>query len=216
MKFWCLAIVAAISAHGISPGASARNITDQTSATFEQTRMPVQGVTEAPIGHVGFCYRYPEECGEVERGESEVFLTTARWAELSSVNSRVNEMIKPVSDYIQYGTIEHWTYPSSGQGDCEDYVLLKKRKLIAMGWPPAALLITVVRDENDEGHAVLTVRTHRADLVLDNKHSRIQAWYNTPYTYIKRQSAFNKRNWESLIPLGDTPAVAASGADTRR
>jgi predicted transglutaminase-like cysteine proteinase len=216
MKFWSLAIVAAISAYGVSPGANARSITDQTSATFEQARMPVQGAAEAPIGHVRFCYRYPGECDDVGHGDSEVFLTTVRWAELSSVNSRVNEMIKPVSDDIQYGTIEHWTYPSSGEGDCEDYVLLKVRKLVAMGWPPAALLITVVRDENDEGHAVLTVRTHRGDLVLDNKHSRILAWHNTPYTYIKRQSAFNKRNWESLIPLRDTPAVAASGADTRK
>jgi predicted transglutaminase-like cysteine proteinase len=205
-----------ISAYGVSPGANARNITDQTSATFEQTHMPVQGTTEAPIGHVRFCYRHPQECGEVDRSESEVFLTTVRWAELSSVNSRINDMIKPVSDDIQYGTIEHWTYPSSGEGDCEDYVLLKMRKLIAKGWPPAALLITVVRDENDEGHAVLTVRTHRGDLVLDNKHSRILAWQNTPYTYIKRQSAFNKRNWESLIPLRDAPAIAASGADTRQ
>jgi len=216
MKFWSLAIVAAISAYGISPGANARSITGQTGVAFEQTRMPVQGMTEAPIGHVRFCYRYPEECGEVRHGDTEVFLTTVRWAELSSVNNRINDMIKPVSDDIQYGTIEHWTYPSSGQGDCEDYVLLKKRKLVALGWSSAALLITVVRDENDEGHAVLTVRTHRGDLILDNKHSKILAWHNTPYTYIKRQSAFNQRKWESLIPLRDAPAIAASGADSRR
>ena len=216
MKFWSFAMVAALSAYGISPGANARSMTDQTSATHEPSRMPVQGMTEAPIGHIRFCYRYPEECGDVAYGDSEVFLTTSKWAELNATNRQINEMIKPVSDDLQYGTIEHWTYPTSGQGDCEDYVLLKKRKLIEMGWPAAALLVTVVRDENDEGHAVLTARTHRGDLILDNKHSKILAWNNTPYTYIKRQSAFHQSDWESLIPLRDAPAIAASGSEPRR
>jgi hypothetical protein len=31
------------------------------------------------------------------------------------------------------------------------------------GWPESKLLITVVRDENNEGHAVLTVRTDEGD-----------------------------------------------------
>ena len=42
-------------------------------------------------------------------------------------------------------------------GDCEDYVLLKRRMLIQSGWPREALLVTVMRNEQDEGPAVLTV-----------------------------------------------------------
>jgi hypothetical protein len=50
-----------------------------------------------------------------------------------------------------------WSYPDDGYGDCEDYVLLKRRMLTQSGWPREALLVTVVRNEKDEGHAVLTV-----------------------------------------------------------
>jgi predicted transglutaminase-like cysteine proteinase len=113
----------------------------------------------------------------------------------------------------QYAVIENWTYPLSGKGDCEDYVLLKMSKLMERGWPQSVLLITVVRDEHGEGHAVLTVRTNRGDLILDNKHSRILAWKDTPYQFIKRQSAENPRQWESLIPAREGPTVAASGSD---
>jgi predicted transglutaminase-like cysteine proteinase len=143
-------------------------------------------------------------------------LTTRRWQQLQSVNEEINLAIKPVSDQIQYGAIEHWTYPTTGKGDCEDYVLWKKRKLIQLGWPTGALLITVVRDENDEGHAVLSARTDRGDFLLDNKHSRILAWHNTPYIFIKRQSGFSPQAWESLIPLPTEPTVAASGSDAQR
>ncbi len=216
MKFWSLAILISAAAYGISEGANARSVTLRHGASVPQTRLVAHGLTDAPIGHVNFCRAHPNQCSGGMSGKSEVILTTRRWKELQSVNQQVNLAIKPVSDQAQYGEVEYWTYPTSGRGDCEDYVLLKKRKLIEMGWPAASLLITVVRDENDEGHAVLTVRTHRGDLILDNKHSRILAWQNTGYTFIKRQSAFNPRGWVSLIPLQSDPTVAASGADAQK
>jgi predicted transglutaminase-like cysteine proteinase len=216
MKFWFLALLLATAAYGISQGANARSMTAEIEPLAHSSRMSLYGSTEAPIGHVKFCYYHPEDCRDKNRGDAEVILTTQRWEELQAVNQQVNLAVKPLSDQTQYGTIEVWTYPTSGKGDCEDYVLLKKRKLIEKGWPANALLITVVRDENDEGHAILTVRTHRGDLILDNKHSKILAWQNTPYAFIKRQSAFNPRNWDSLVPLRINPTVAASGADANR
>ncbi len=48
-------------------------------------------------------------------------------------------------------------------------MLLKRRLLIRAGWPREALLITVVRDRKDEGHAVLTVKTDRGEFILDNQ-----------------------------------------------
>ena len=57
--------------------------------------------------------------------------------------------------------------PDDGYGDCEDYVLLKRRMLIQSGWPREALLVTVVRNERDEGHAVLTVTSDKGDYILD-------------------------------------------------
>jgi predicted transglutaminase-like cysteine proteinase len=74
-------------------------------------------------------------------------------------------------------------------------------------------LITVVRDEFNEGHAVLTARTDDGDFILDNKTSRIVPWHKTPYFFIKRQSARDPGNWVSLISSRTEPAVSASGSE---
>jgi len=93
-------------------------------------------------------------------------------------------------------------------------VLAKRRMLIERGWPASALLITVVRDEEGLGHAVLTVATDRGDLVLDNKTSEIRNWRDTPYLFQKRQSRANPLSWVSLsgndgLRLTPTDPVAA-------
>jgi predicted transglutaminase-like cysteine proteinase len=171
------------------------------------------GKAEPPIGYVEFCNANPFECLPEGRELERVELTPDRWRELAALNKAVNQTIKPMSDMALYNVVEHWTYPDLGRGDCEDYVLLKRRKLMELGWPQSALLITVVRDENGEGHAVLTVRTTRGDYILDNKHSRILSWQRTPYVFIKRQSGKDPRQWVSLIPLEAGPTVASAGVD---
>lgn len=213
MKFWSLLVLTGGVLCGVSQGGIQSSVAAGGRPALLDTRMTTRGITEAPIGFVRFCNRHPSECRELAGAstDAELALNTQRLDELTKVNESVNRKIKPVSDEVQYKTIEHWTYPNSGKGDCEDYVLLKKRELVARGWPASVLLITVVRDENDEGHAVLTARTDHGDLILDNKHSEIKDWQRTPYTYIKRQSSVDPKRWESLIPQGGMPTVAASG-----
>ena len=104
---------------------------------------------------------------------------------------------EPDTDQIVYGREEFWTYPD-GKGDCEDFVLLKRRELMARGWPAGSLLITVVRQTNGDGHAVLTVRTDRGDLVLDNLEGKIKLWTQTDYQFIKRQSDRDSGRWVSI------------------
>jgi hypothetical protein len=77
------------------------------------------------------------------------------------INKWVNKTIKPLTDLAHWGVAELWSYPDDGYGDCEDYVLLKRRLLIESGWPREALLVTVVRDKKGKGHAVLTVTTDK-------------------------------------------------------
>ena len=91
-------------------------------------------------------------------------------------------------------------------------MLEKRRDLIQRGFPESALLITVVRDENNEGHAVLTVRTDEGDFVLDNKRREVVRWADTPYTFIKQQSERNPLVWTSLLPpdTAPQPVVAAT------
>jgi len=120
----------------------------------------------------------------------------------------------PVTDLELYGKVEYWTYPTKNKGDCEDYVLEKQRELMERGWPESTLLITVVRDENNEGHAVLTVRTDKGDLVLDNKRRDIMLFADTPYTYIKQQSERNPLVWISLLPPDSAPQTAVSASNS--
>jgi predicted transglutaminase-like cysteine proteinase len=211
MRLLCLVVLAAGTAYGVSEAGSPRAASKGAQPLFEAVKMKIEGTTEAPIGYQRFCATGAAECRATSDSTAQMALSPQRMNELRAVNHSVNERIKPVSDEAQYKVIEYWTYPTTGKGDCEDYVLQKKRELIALGWPAGALLITVVRDENDEGHAVLTARTDSGEFILDNKRSEIMDWRKTPYAYIKRQSSIDPRHWELLMPLRTDPTVAASG-----
>lgn len=170
------------------------------------------GDTLPPIGYVNFCREHEVECRPSDRYADRVQLSAVKFRELEQVNKSVNESVAPITDLELYGQVEVWTYPVK-QGDCEDYVLLKRRILMERGWPESTLLITVVRDENNEGHAVLTVRTDRGDFVLDNKQRDVMAWADTPYTFVKQQSARNPLVWISLLPPNLSPQTAVSASN---
>ena len=213
MKFWTLAIVLGIACCA-GEAVEARDVAlaDPLVAPPAK-RMYPYGLAEAPIGYQDFCKREPADCQPIGSALERVPLSMEKWRELVKLNKDINESIRPISDMAQYGEVERWAYPESGMGDCEDYVLLKRRELMKRGWPQSALLITVVRDENQEGHAILTVRTASGDYVLDNKHSKVLAWQRTPYVFIKRQSGRDPREWVSLVPVEPGMPVASAGVD---
>ena len=128
-------------------------------------------------------------------------------AQLQQVNQHVNSTIFEVSDLEQYGQEDVWTLPTSGKGDCEDYVLLKRKRLAEAGLPRRAMLVTVVIDEENAGHAVLMIRTDRGDFILDNKRNAILPWSQTGYVYVKRESQY-RTGWTSLGGA-QTPTVAS-------
>lgn len=125
-------------------------------------------------------------------------LTAALWDRLSNINIEVNMSVKPMIDMEIYGQEEVWTYPVDGLGDCEDYVLEKRRALAGAGVSLSNLLITVVRKPDGEGHAVLTVRTDKGDLILDNLSDTVKPWRETGYTFLKRQASNHTGRWVSL------------------
>jgi len=165
----------------------------------------------APIGWIDFCARYAGECDVKASAPRDVVLTAQAWKDLVRVNKWVNEKIKPVTDMEHWGVVEQWDYPDDGKGDCEDYALLKRRMLIQAGWPREALLMTVVREKNGDGHAVLTVKTDKGEFVLDNQAPDVLLWSETPYRFVKRQSQANPNVW---VSLGD-PRPTAATASTR-
>ncbi|MFL5105420.1 MAG: transglutaminase-like cysteine peptidase [Xanthobacteraceae bacterium] len=168
--------------------------------------------TRAPVGWVEFCNHRPWECHVAPTAPRNVTLTSKAWKELVRINRLVNTRIRPMTDLEHYGVVEKWAYPDDGYGDCEDYVLLKRRMLMEAGWPREALLITVVRDKKGDGHAVLTVRTDQGEFVLDNQNEEIVTWPEAGYRFVKRQSQSDPNVW---VSLGD-PRPATATATSRR
>jgi predicted transglutaminase-like cysteine proteinase len=172
--------------------------------------MRVFGVSQPPYGFVKFCDREPDECRQGPPEEQRFSAKPDRLSELDAVNRAVNHEIEAATDLEIYGQTEYWTIPTK-RGDCEDYALLKRKRLIDRGWPISALLMTVVRDERGEGHAVLTARTMQGDFILDNKVDEVKLWNRTPYEYVMRQSYLNTRIWMSLDPKEANSSLPLAG-----
>jgi predicted transglutaminase-like cysteine proteinase len=158
--------------------------------------MVTGSVTSQPIGHYDFCQRYRNECG-TNRDLMPVKMTDDNWATVDQVNRYVNKTITPATDMEIYGREEYWAYPVTA-GDCEDFALLKRRILIQRGFSASNLLMTVVRKPDGEGHAILTLRTAQGDYELDNLEDDVKVWYQTPYSYIKRQASYNSGRWVTI------------------
>jgi predicted transglutaminase-like cysteine proteinase len=174
--------------------------------TALRPHMRTHGAGNAPHGFVAFCRAAADECRS--KGPSRSMpLTAARLLELETVNQQVNGSILPMSDWDLYNEDERWTLPVEG-GDCEDYALLKRKRLIDLGWPTAALLLTVVLDERGEGHAVLTARTSLGDVILDNKRPDVLIWHETGYHFVSRQSHRDPQKWVLLQPPDANPVPA--------
>ena len=178
-------------------------------ATYE----PVGAETSIPYGWVDFCNRRPDECTLGKLKPVDVRMSSQVWRTLNAVNAYVNGAIEPISNYDHWGTtLDHWDYPVDGKGDCKIYALFKRKLLVERGFPRQALLMTIVRDLNGEGHAVLTVKTDRGDFVLDNLADTIRPWNATGYQFYKRQAQDDPNVWVSLGgTTGTEPDRAGSG-----
>ena len=180
------------------------------SAAQDLTFVSIGASTRPPIGWVEFCADRPLECKVTAGAPRDVVLSNKAWTDLARINKWVTENVKPMTDMDHWGVVEKWSYPDDGYGDCEDYALLKRRMLIEAGWPREALLMTVVREKNGNGHAVLTVKTDRGEFILDNQEERILLWSETSYRFVKRQSQSDPNRWVSLGDPRPTIATASS------
>ncbi len=174
-----------------------QTLTLTTFASANST-MPTAGRSTQPVGHYEFCQSYVEDCRRHAQVETPVALTRELWAEVVEVNNLVNTMVTPMTDMEMWGREEVWSYPTHGVGDCEDYALEKRRMLSERGISASNLLMTVVRQKNGAGHAVLTLRTSMGDFILDNLEPRVLAWTDTEYRFLKRQSEKHAGIWVSI------------------
>lgn len=149
---------------------------------------PAVAGSRAPLGYQLMCLQTPQECKG--GGKARITVTSDIMATLKRVNSHVNRTIKPRYDAVG---ADVWNAAAS-YGDCEDYVLAKRRALIKAGIPASSLRIAYVKTRKGEGHAILVVKTNGKDLVLDNLTATIKPLSQSGYRIISISGA-NPRNW---------------------
>jgi len=131
-----------------------------------------------------------------------VVLTPAMRRVVNRVNQAVNAAIRPARDESMGRGDDFWGARTGGDGtlygDCEDYVLAKRKALLDEGLPAEALSIAVARNTEGQSHAVLILSTDRGDLVLDNLSYWIREWSEVPYQWIMRQNHGDATDWRSI------------------
>ncbi len=173
------------------------------------TALPV-GDARRVWGWVDYCRRYVGACDGPRMAARDVRLDSSAWNAILEVNRTTNAAIAPVTDMEHWGAADRWDLPSDGRGDCEDYVLVKRKKLMERGFPRQALLVTVVIDRQGDGHAVLTVKSDHGDFVLDNMRDEVLPWVKTGYRFVKRQSQEDPNRWVALDDGVQAPAMVSA------
>lgn len=203
--FWAKTGAALAFVTLFSAGVAGAGTADLPSATYAAVGDP----TSVPYGWADFCRRYAGECDHGTLAPLDINLSANAYQQIDRINRWVNATIEPISDWDHWHVADRWDYPPDGKGDCEDYALLKRRLLIALGFPRQALLMTVVKDERDEGHAILTLKTNRGEFVLDNLADDIKPWDETPYRFVKRQSQTDENTWVQIGPPTPAPVTVS-------
>jgi predicted transglutaminase-like cysteine proteinase len=165
-------------------------------------------------GWLRLCQQRPDECVVNPAEPATITLTSQAWETLIKVNRQVNATISSVTDMEHWGVEDHWSLAEDGRGDCEDFQLVKRRRLVAAGFPRRVLRMTAVIDGDGEPHAVLMVRTSRGDFILDNKRDAVLPWRQTGYIYLQREGSTGS-TWVSLGGAY-APPVATTSAPARR
>jgi predicted transglutaminase-like cysteine proteinase len=167
-------------------------------AQGDASRMPLGGSARPPMGAVLFCEANSAECAApASAAPQEVAMTAQRWDELRTVQDGVDADIVPTprADIA-------WHYPQGGTGNCVQYAMEKRRRLLELGWPAAALqLATVITPQNNH-HLVLVIDTSQGDWVLDNLHRDVARWQDLPYNWQERQQGASLRDWVSIAVRG--------------
>lgn len=170
-------------------------------STLQETTSPVLRTYHEVLpaaAAIEFCEEFPTEC--IASPVTYMPVNSVRFAELKTVNDTVNAQMRYGSDQELFGVDEKWTLNETAD-DCEGFAFVKRKRLIALGWPASTLLVTVVRTPEKTMHAILIAHTASGDFLLDKTthgSDRIRRWYEMPYEYIAQQSKEDPHRWVSL------------------
>jgi predicted transglutaminase-like cysteine proteinase len=98
-------------------------------------------------------------------------------------------------------------------GDCKDYAITKRHKLLARGWPSRALLLAEVVVPSGEHHLILVVRLAESDVVLDNLTPNIRTVAMTyrRYQWVRIEMPQNPKFWARVqSPTSTQTAMLAN------
>ncbi len=154
--------------------------------------LPNKGMTTQPKAAANLCREYSWACSRTgaRAQPHEEGLRQAR-----RISRHINRTTRSISDSQQYRKEDFWTLPSRRGGDCEDFAMLKKQQLIALGIAPEHLLLSTVLDARGGAHAVLIIRTEAGDFVIDNLTDAVRPWNRTGYTFLRMQDPSTPSRW---------------------
>ena len=175
--------------------------------------------TLAPMAHTIFCLRYREDCAVhgIDFRKRNIALTVERLNDLNRVNREVNRTIAPQPNLGGLATEEWLVSPVAG--DCNDYAVTKRHKLLELGWPSRSLLLSEVVVPSGEHHLVLVVRARdidrlqNVDLVLDNLNYNLRPVGLTPYRWVRVESPSNPKYWSTVNVPSRVHTATAEQAD---
>lgn len=174
-------------------GMSYQESVTQSYGLAAPTRLRLGSPTAVPRGYYNLCMSDKTVC-KTSGPARTVPLTQESMAELRNVNRSINAAIRPQRDATGQDV---WSIDSAS-GDCEDYALTKKQRLLQAGWPPSSLLIALVEIRGGGDHAVLIARTSGGDYVLDNRSEKVQLWSSTDYIWRMVQSPEKMWVWHAV------------------
>lgn len=107
--------------------------------------------------------------------------------DLMTVQRDLRHTFNYTPDMELYETAEFWTVMKNGdnRGDCEDFALTCRQRLIDMGWDRADLRPACCWTETGGYHAVLVAEIEGDAYVLDNRQYRVRPWEHLPYKWHK-------------------------------
>lgn len=200
----------------LAAGASrAASLVESLPVGNEPSRVASYGFTLAPLPFVKFCMQQASEC-QPAAGSPEP--TAEMLARMIAINREVNRSISPMRKPTP-PLLTSWTIAPDA-GDCNDYAVTKRHRMIAAGWPSSHVLLAAVATSEGQGHLVVVVRTAEGDLVLDNLTDAIRRWDKTSFDWIALQSQEDPRFWLAAGERGRQrqqrlQAVAAGFAASR-
>ena len=118
-----------------------------------------------PVAFSLYCLKNIDECPQ--KGPKKVSLTPQLRSAISYVHHEVNAEIQPRAE-----ATDIWQ-ADVAYGDCDDYVMTKRRRLIKAGVPATAMSLKIKKLADGQGHVTLLVRTTQGTFELDNLRSGV-------------------------------------------